>query len=468
MAQVLERVNACVWGVPMLVLILGVGLYLSCITGFAQLRLLPKALKAFLKGFTQKKTDGGVSPLQALCTALAATVGTGNIAGVAGAIALGGPGAVFWIWISAILGMITKFAEATLSVHFRRQEADGSYSGGPMYMMEKGLGSGWKWLGMVYCFFGVFATFGVGNATQVNAVIDSMHMALVSMGHQGTKWGDIVIGVIMAVLLALVLLGGAKRIGSLAQLLVPLASIIYLGLGIGVILGNAQRLPEAFHRIFTGAFEPEAVTGGMLGGALCAVRVGVSRGVFTNEAGMGTAGIAHASAQVRHPADQGLLGITEVFLDTILICTMTALVILCSGVAIPYGTDPGAQLTVLAFESLYGGWVSIALASCLGCFAFATMLGWGYYGCQCTIYLLGRGYGNGFVLVQSAVVVLSTLMGTGTIWLLADILNGLMAIPNLIALILLSPVLCRLLRQRFTPTVRLRSASDRSRRVTSR
>ncbi len=468
MTQVLEKVNQAVWGVPMLVLILGAGLYLSFLTGFAQLRLLPKALQAFWSAFTKKKTVGGVSPFQALCTALAATVGTGNIAGVAGAIALGGPGAVFWIWVSAILGMMTKFAEATLAVHFRKREKDGSYSGGPMYMAERGLGKSGKWLGTVYCFFGVFAAFGVGNATQVNAVIGSMHTALASMGYQGSKWGDIALGVMMALLLTAVLLGGAKRIGSFAQLLVPLASVIYLGLGMGVILANAQRLPEAFHMIFAGAFEPEAVTGGMLGSALCAMRVGVSRGVFTNEAGMGTAGIAHASAQVEHPADQGLLGITEVFLDTILICTMTALVILCSGVGIPYGTDPGAELTALAFESVYGGWVSIALALCLCCFAFATMLGWGYYGYQCAGYLLGNRVRAGFVLLQAAVVILSTLLGTGTVWLLADILNGLMALPNLIALILLSPVLLKLLRQRFSQEARLRSASGRSRQAASR
>ena len=452
MTQVLQMLNQAVWGAPLLVLILGVGLYLSLLTNFSQLRFLPSALKSFWKSLVGKgEASEGISPLQALCTALAATVGTGNIAGVAGAIALGGPGAVFWIWVRAILGMMTKFTEATLSVHFRKKEADGSFSGGTMYLAENGLGHKWKWLGVLYSFFGVVAAFGVGNATQVNAVIDSMHTALASMGHQSSKWYDIFVGAALAVLLDAVLLGGAKRVGKLSQLLVPFASVVYLVLGIGVLLHNLERLPAAFGMIFTGVFQPKAVTGGLLGSTMCAMRVGVSRGVFTNEAGMGTAGIAHASAQVQHPAEQGLLGITEVFLDTIVICTMTALVILCSGVNIPYGTDPGAALTIQAFESVYGGWVSIALSLCLCCFAFATMLGWGYYGIQCARYLMGNRVKSGFVLLQAAAVVLSTLLGTGTIWLLADILNGLMALPNLIAILLLSGVLCKLLGQWLNP-----------------
>lgn len=469
MTEILEGANRLLWGVPMLVLILGVGLYLSFLTGFAQLRLLPGALKEFFGGLKGKgRKDGGVSPLQALCTALAATVGTGNIAGVAGAIALGGPGAVFWIWISAVLGMITKFAEAALSVRFRKREDDGSYAGGPMYMVEYGLGRRWKWMGTLYCFFGVFAAFGVGNATQVNAVIDSVNTALASFGYQGTKWGDLAIGVIMATLLAAVLLGGAKRIGTMAQLLVPAASIAYLALGIGVLLVNSHRIPTAFQAILTGAFEPRAVTGGVLGSALTAMRVGVSRGVFTNEAGMGTAAIAHGAADAEHPVCQGMLGITEVFIDTIVICTMTALVILCSGVGIPYGVDTGAELTVRAFTCVYGPWVSAALALCLCCFAFATMLGWGYYGGQCARYLLGAGVHSGFVVLQAASVLLSTMLGTGTVWLLADIFNALMALPNLITLTLLSPVLLGLLRERISPEVRLRSASDRSRQAANR
>lgn len=463
MTQILERINAVVWGVPTLVLILGVGLYLSIRTGFVQIRLLPKALRTFFGSFRGKSTgDGGVSTLQALCTALAATVGTGNIAGVAGAIALGGPGAVFWIWVSALLGMMTKLAEATLAVRFRKRETDGSFSGGPMYVIESGLGKRWKWMGMLYCFFGVFAAFGVGNGTQVGAVIDSMHTALASYGYQGAKWMDILLGAWMAGLLILVLAGGARRIGSLAQLLVPAASIVYLLLGAGVLIRYADRVPGVFGMILKGAFEPEAVTGGLIGSTLCTLRFGISRGVFTNEAGMGTAGIAHGAADVKDPVQQGLMGITEVFVDTIVICTMTALVILCSGVGVPYGTDPGAALTIRAFESVYGSWVSGALTVCLCCFAFATMLGWGYYGLQCVRFLLGSRARSVFIFAQGTAVILSTLLGTGTIWLLADILNALMAIPNLIAILLLSPVLITLLKGHISQEEHRIPASDRN------
>ena len=463
MIRILESVNQWVWGVPMLILILGVGVYFSFRTGFCQLRLLPKALGSFFCALTGKKKCGEqcVSGWEALCTALAATVGTGNIAGIAGAIALGGPGAVFWIWISAVFAMVTKFAEATLSVHFRNREPDGSFVGGPMYMIENGLGNRWKWLAGIYSFFGIFAAFGVGNATQVNAVIDSLHTALDGMGSTGGRSTDLAIGVVLSLLLGAVLLGGAKRIGRIAQLLVPLASAVYLLLGIGALIVYADRLPGVFRMILAGAMDPKAVTGGVICGSLQALRIGVSRGVFTNEAGMGTAGIAHASAEVKKATDQGLLGITEVFLDTVVICTITALVILSSEVPIVYGVDPGAALTAQAFESVYGGWVSMVLSACLCCFAFATMLGWGFYGIQCARYLLTGRSRTVFVLLQSAAVIASTVLGTGTAWLLADILNGLMAIPNLIALILLRNVFRRLVEQ-ITPKAHRRSASGRS------
>lgn len=459
MAYWLEKINGYVWGIPVLALILGIGLYLSFLTGFAQIRLLPSAIRAFFGGMKRKKGEQtGVSPLQALCTALAATVGTGNIAGVAGAIALGGPGAVFWIWIGALLGMITKFAEAALAVHFRKKEPDGSFSGGPMYVIKQGMGKKWCWLGGVYCFFGVFAAFGVGNATQVNAVTDCLGTALAAFGYEHTGWLKLGLGMVMAVLLACILLGGAKRIGNIAQLLVPVASVMYLVLGAGVLLVNVQKLPGALKMILEGAFQPGAVTGGALAGTFCAMRVGVSRGVFTNEAGMGTAGIAHACAEARHPVDQGLLGITEVFLDTIVICTMTAFVILCSGVSIPYGSDPGAALTARALEGVYGPWVNAVLTVCMCSFAFATMLGWGFYGLQCARYLLGDGVKKWLILAQAGIVVISTMMGTGTVWLLADILNALMAIPSLVSVLVLSPVVCGLLGQ----WAQLRSTSDTS------
>ena len=318
MEQIISAINNVVWGVPALVLILGVGAYLSIRTRFAQLRLFPLAVCTFLQKLRAPKTDG-VSPYQALCTALAATVGTGNIAGVAGAIALGGPGSIFWMWVCAIFGMVTKFAEATLAVFYRKKDG----SAGPMYVIENGLGKRWGWLGKLYCIFGVVAALGVGNATQIDAVIGGARDVLGYFGRTGTRAGDLCIGFVAAVLLLAVLLGGAKRIGRFAEKLVPFAAVAYLALCIGALALTADKIPQAFSQIITGAFSPKAVTGGTLGSAFIALRVGVSRGVFTNEAGMGTAGIAHGAAEVRHPAEQGLMGIMEVFLDTIVICTMT-------------------------------------------------------------------------------------------------------------------------------------------------
>jgi AGCS family alanine or glycine:cation symporter len=427
--EILARINSLVWGVPTLVLILGVGLYLTWRTGFGQLRLFPRAVKEFA-GMCTGKEKGG---FHALCTALAATVGTGNIAGVAGAIALGGPGSIFWMWVSAILGMITKFAEAVLSVHFRQRTGEG-YAGGPMYIIEQGMGKAWRPLAVLYCFFGTVAAFGMGNATQINAVAESIN----GIG-QGTALGGVVAGA-LALVAAWSLLGGAKRIGNVAAVLVPVASVCYILLCLGALLEKAAFLPSAMESIFVGAFSLKAVTGGALGSAFLALRVGTSRGVFTNEAGMGTAAMAHGTSPVAHPAQQGLMGIMEVFLDTILICTMTALVILTSGVPIPYGFDEGAALTVRAFAATYGSWVSIPIALFLCCFAFATMVGWGFYGLECARYLFGACSHKPFVLLQTIAAMASLVLGTGTVWLLAEIVNGLMAIPNLIALAALMPV----------------------------
>ena len=447
MIEVLEALNRFVWGIPALVLILGVGIYLSIRTRFAQFMLFPKALRSFADQFRKKDNGGTVSPYRALCTALAATVGTGNIAGVAGAIAIGGPGAVFWMWICALLGMATKFAEATLAVRYRVKNGDGEYVGGPMYMIRQGLGKRWQWLATVYCFFGVVASFGVGNATQINAVIGGVNSAITALGGQQTNTGNLLMGIGLAVLITFMLLGGAKRIGSVAEKLVPFASIAYLLLGLVVLMMRAEAVPTAFASIIQGAFSPKAVTGGMLGSAFAALRVGASRGVFTNEAGMGTASIAHGSAQVKHPVEQGLMGIMEVFLDTIVICTMTAMVILCSGVQIPYGTDTGVQLTTQAFSCVYGDWVSIPIALALCCFAIATVLGWGLYGARCAQYLFGEKAWKAFVYIQAGTVVLGAMLGTATVWMLSETVNGLMAIPNLLALAWLSPELARLTEQ---------------------
>ena len=447
MERFLERANALVWGAPALVLILGVGLYISIRTGFAQLRLFPRAIKAFLTQFREKKSKTeGVTPFQALCTALAATVGTGNLAGVAGAIAIGGPGAIFWMWVCAFVGMATKFAEATLALRYRTKE-NGEYVGGPMYMIRGAMGKRWRWLGAVYSFFGIVAAFGVGNATQINAVMGGLREAAGFFGVTVTKTGQVLVGAALAAVIAAMLLGGAKRIGAVAERLVPFAAAAYLLLGLGVLIARVQLLPMAFSAIIRGAFSPKAVTGGMVGSAFAALRIGVSRGVFTNEAGMGTASIAHAGAQVEHPARQGLMGIMEVFLDTIVICTMTALVILVSGVGIPYGEDVGVVLTAQAFSAVYGDWVSVFLAAALCCFAFATVLGWGLYGARCAQYLFGAGAWKRFVAVQVVTVVIGAVLETKTVWLLSETVNGLMAIPNLIVLTALAPELSRLTKE---------------------
>ena len=446
MTKFLSDLNAIVWGVPVLALILGVGLYLSLRLGFVQLALFPRALGEFITKLRPGKKTGGVSPFQALCTALAATVGTGNLVGVAGAICLGGPGAIFWMWICALLGMATKFAEVTLAVRYRVRAKDG-FVGGPMYVITRGLGKRYSWLAAVYCLFGVIAAFGVGNATQINAVISGVNGVLTRFGGEGTRMGSLVMGILLAALVGTLLLGGAKRIGAAAERLVPLVSGIYILMCFGVLLVRFRQLPTAFRAIVEGAFSPRAVTGGMLGSAFQALRVGCSRGVFTNEAGMGTASIAHASAEVDHPAEQGLMGIMEVFLDTIVICTLTALVILVSGISIPYGLDAGGDLTTSAFTAIYGEGAAVVIALSLICFAVATVLGWGLYGARCAQFLFGPGVWRWFVLAQTAAVILGSVLDTGTVWLLSETVNGLMAIPNLIALAALTPELVRLTKE---------------------
>lgn len=447
MTKIVSSLNAFLWGAPALVLILGVGLFLSFRLGFVQLTLFPRALREFFaKLCPGNREKEGVSPFQALCTALAATVGTGNLAGVAGAICLGGPGAIFWMWICGLLGMVTKFAEATLAVRYR-EKTGGGYVGGPMYVITRGLGKKFAWLAYAYCLFGVIAAFGVGNATQINAVITGINAVLTRFGGRETRIGNLAMGILLGVLIGMMLLGGAKRIGAAAERLVPFAATAYILMCVGVLMMKGNEIPAAFARILQGAFSPRAVTGGMLGSAFQALRVGCSRGVFTNEAGMGTAAIAHASADVRHPAEQGLMGIMEVFLDTILICTLTALVILVSGVPIPYGVDAGAELTTRAFTAIYGEAAAVIIALALICFAVATVLGWGLYGARCAEFLFGPKAWKYFALAQTVTVLLGAVLDTGTVWQLSETVNGLMVIPNLITLAALTPELCRLTKE---------------------
>ena len=447
-------VNNFIWGVPAMICIVGVGLLLSIRTGFLQIRKFPYAMKVTIGRMLKKReaSDGALTPFQAVCTALAATVGTGNIAGVAGAIAIGGPGAVFWMWISALLGMCTKFSEVTLAVHFREKNAEGDLVGGPMYYIKNGLKKQWHWLAYLFAAFGVLTVFGTGNATQVNTITTAIDSALYNYGvisEQNVSTLNLVIGIILAVLIGLILLGGIKRIGQVAEKLVPFMAVIYIILAIGVVILNYRNIPTVFASIFKGAFSPASVTGGAVGSFFMSMEKGVSRGIFSNEAGLGTGSIAHACADTRKPVKQGFFGIFEVFVDTIVICTLTALVILCSGVPVGYGDAAGAELTILGFTSTYGSWVSIFTAIAMCCFAFSTIIGWGLYGTRCVEFLLGTRANRPFMILYALVAIVGATMELGLMWNIAETFNGLMVIPNLIAVFLLSGVVVRLVKEYF-------------------
>lgn len=447
-----DAVNSFIWGVPAMICIIGVGLILSFRTKFVQIRKFPYAIKSTVGKIFSKSDaeDGSITPFQAVCTALAATVGTGNIAGVAGAIALGGPGAVFWMWISAILGMCTKFAEVTLAVKFREKNAQGDYVGGPMYYIKNGLGKKWMWLAYLYAAFGVLTVFGTGNATQVNTITTSINTALTSFGlvsESSTKTISLIVGIIIAIVVALVLLGGVKRLAKVTEKLVPFMAILYVVLGVGVILLNIENVPTVFASIFQGAFNPRAVTGGIVGSFFISMKRGVSRGIFSNEAGLGTGSIAHACADTQEPVKQGFFGVFEVFADTIVICTLTAMTILCSGVSFEYGAAAGAELTISGFVATYGNWVTIFTAVALCCFAFSTILGWGLYGARCLEFIFSEKVIKPFMVVYSLVAIVGATMDLGLLWGIADTFNGLMAIPNLIALFLLSGTVVKLLKE---------------------
>ena len=370
-----SAINNFIWGVPAMICIIGVGLILSIRTRFLQIRKFPYAMKVTIGRMLKKKeaSDGAMTPFQAVCTALAATVGTGNIAGVAGAIAIGGPGAVFWMWVSAMLGMCTKFSEVTLALHFREKNKDGDYVGGPMYYIKNGLKKNWHWLAYLFSAFGVLTVFGTGNATQVNTITTAIDSALYNyniISKENESTVNIIIGIILAILIAFILIGGVKRIGSVTEKLVPFMAVLYIILAIGIVIINYKNVPQVFASIFKGAFSPASVTGGAVGSFFMSLKKGVSRGIFSNEAGLGTGSIAHACADTSKPVKQGFFGIFEVFVDTIVICTLTALVILCSGVNIEYGTAAGAELTISGFTATYGNWVSVFTAVAMCCFAF--------------------------------------------------------------------------------------------------
>lgn len=456
MIQMIESINNAVnnfiWGVPAMICIIGVGLYLSISLQFIQIRKLPLALKETIGKIFHKKeaAKGALTPFQAVCTALAATVGTGNIAGVAGAIAIGGPGAVFWMWISALLGMCTKFAEVVLAVHFRERNEHGDLVGGPMYYIKNGLGKKWQWLAVLFSVFGIFTVFGTGNATQVNTITAAVNSALLNyqiIPQAAVETSNIVIGVIIMLVVVAVLLGGVKRIGKVTERLVPFMAVLYIVLALGVVILNISRVPEVVFDIVYGAFNPSAITGGIVGSFFLSMKKGVSRGIFSNEAGLGTGSIAHACADTSEPVKQGFFGIFEVFADTIIICTLTAFTILCSGVPICYGEAAGAELTISGFTATYGNWVSIFTAVAMCCFAFSTILGWGLYGARCVEFIFSAKAIKPFMVIYSLVAIIGATQDLGLIWSISDNFNGLMVIPNLIAVFLLSGTVVKLVKE---------------------
>lgn len=442
-ASINSVVNSFIWGVPAMICIIGVGTLLTVRTRCIQVRKFGVAMKNTIGKIFDKTQarDGSMSPFQAVCTALAGTVGTGNIAGVAGAIALGGPGAIFWMWCSAFLGMCTKFSEVTLAIHFREKNKNGEYVGGPMYYIKNGLSKKWHFLAVFYAVFGVLTVFGTGNATQVNTIVSSVNTALMNFNilkGEPSSNVNLIFGIFIAALVAMVLLGGIKRIGQVSEKLVPFMAVLYVILALGVIILNIQRVPGVFAQIVSGAFTPRAATGGIIGSMFLSMKKGVSRGIFSNEAGLGTGSIAHACADTDNAVHQGMFGIFEVFMDTIVICTLTGLVILLAAPNISYGQAAGAELTISGFTATYGGWVSILTAIAMCCFAFSTIIGWGLYGSRCIEFLGGEKFVRPFLVVYSFVSIVGATINLGLLWDISDTFNGLMAVPNLIALLMLS------------------------------
>lgn len=447
-----NSINGLVWGPPMLVAILGTGLFLMIRLKFMPISKIGAGFSLMWQG--RKKDDdasGEISPFQALMTCLAATVGTGNIAGVATAIFLGGPGALFWMWCTALVGMATKYCEVVLAVHYREKDERGEHVGGPMYAIKNGLGKKWLWLGTAFAIFGGLAGFGIGNMVQVN-----------SMAHALESTFDIplwVTGVVSMVAVGLVILGGIKRIGVVAAALVPFMCIAYIVASVVVLIVFADQIPNAFNLIFTHAFSPAAATGGFAGAAvIAAIRFGVARGIFSNEAGLGTAGIAQAAGTTNSPVRSGMIGMLGTFIDTLVICTMTGLAIICSGVWTS-GVS-GAALSASAFESAMPGFGGAFLSIALVVFAFTTILGWSYFGERCWEFMVGTKAIMPFRIIWVLAVPFGAIAQLDFAWLLADTLNGLMALPNLLSLLLLSPIVVKLTRDHFNPDIVKRSVES--------
>ena len=465
--EIVSFLNGIAWGPWMLILLVGTGIYLSARVGFIQFTKFGYAMKNTI-GKVFKKQEAGhgeVTPFQAVTTALAATVGTGNIAGVTGAIAVGGPGAVFWMWISALFGMVTKYAEVVLAVRYRERNSKGDWVGGPMYYIKNGLGKKWNWLAMVFSLLGALAAFGIGNMTQVNTIASSINNAIDSFGGntsavsfeafgQTIAVSSIVIGAVVAFIVALTLFGGLKRIGSVTEKLVPVMAAVYIICSLFVVFSNIGSIGKVFGMIFQGAFNAEAALGGAFGITIMStIQKGVGRGVFSNEAGLGSAPIAHAATSETDPVKQGLYGIFEVFMDTLVICTLTALTLLCgveSGVSITWGQSAGTEMISAAFGTVFGNQVgSLIIAVGIGLFALSTILSWSLYGSRCFEFLTKGRFVGVYQTVFVFVVIIGATLKLDLVWNIADTLNGFMAIPNLIALLALSGVVIKLTKEHF-------------------
>ncbi|WP_446509179.1 alanine/glycine:cation symporter family protein [Photobacterium sp. DNB22_13_2] len=442
-ANLISAINGFVWGVPMLVLILGVGIFLTLGLKLMPIVKIGAGFKLLWTGRIPEKEEeakGEISPFNALMTSLSATIGTGNIAGVATAIFLGGPGALFWMWCTALVGMATKFAEAVCAVKYRETDANGNHVGGPMYYIKNGLSSKWAWLGTAFAIFGSLAGFGIGNTVQSNSVAAAVESSF------GVS--PVISGLIMMVLVGLVLMGGIKRIADVAGKLVPLMAIFYIASGLIVLFMNISEIPAAFGLIISSAFTPVAAQGGFAGAAVwAAIRFGVARGIFSNEAGLGSAPIAHAAAQTKNPVAQGLVAMLGTFIDTIVVCSITGLAIVVSGSWL--SGETGAALTSAAFASALPGIGNYVVAIALSIFAFTTILGWSFYSEKCVQYLFGVKAIIPFRVLWIIAVPIGATSSLEFIWLLADTLNAMMAIPNLIALLLLSPVVFKLTKEYF-------------------
>ena len=461
-AEIVAAVDDFAWGPVMLVLLVGTGLYLSIRSGFLQFTRFGYAMKNTIGKIFKKQSagKGEVTPFQAMTTALAGTVGTGNIAGVTGAIFIGGPGAVFWLWISALVGMVTKYSEVVLAVKFRERNAAGDWVGGPMYYIKNGLGKGWMWLAFVFAFFGMTASFGIGNTTQVDSIATAIGTAVSAFGGDSSNMTfRIIIGVIVALLAGVVIIGGIKRIGSVTEKLVPAMAVIYILAALVVVFGNIGQLGHVLGDIFRGAFQPAAVCGGAAGVAIMTtIQKGIARGVFSNEAGLGSAPIAHAATSETDPVKQGVYGIFEVFMDSIVICTLTSLALLMGLYAqggVAYTPDgAGSEMVVAAFTSIFSGKVAaVIIAVGLSLFAFSTILSWALYGSRCVEFMCGRFAKTATIVYKvifCVILVIGSTLGLDLVWNIGDALNGLMAIPNLIALLLLSGTIIKVTKEHFS------------------